>query len=88
MKILSKMAIIFVLFVCTAGLVIQTKAQPPQEEVDLGILSVEGSIRYPSFQVIENPETLRKVTREALGRELTRIEEEVLRSCGSENETE
>ena len=48
------------------------------DEVDLGVLSVESGIRYPSTQIIEPSGALEKATRDVLTREVQRIEDELL----------
>ena len=48
------------------------------KEIDLGSSSIKGTIRYPSFQVIENTETLKETAQEVMSRELTRLEDEIL----------
>ena len=77
---------IFLVIAAIVGLSVLAKADSVRKEINLGSSSIEGNIRYPSFQVIENSETLKKATQEVLSREFSRIEEEIVNSPEVEDE--
>jgi hypothetical protein len=52
-----------------------------KQAVDVGLISIESSIRFPETQVIESNEFLESVTAEILSREFESMEEEILNQC-------
>lgn len=78
MKHWNKLWILVGTTLVTNGITLLGAHAAGAKEIDLGSSSIEGTIRYPSFQVIENTETLKQAAQEVMGREFNRLEDEIL----------
>ncbi|MBI3534671.1 MAG: hypothetical protein HY072_04205 [Deltaproteobacteria bacterium] len=79
---MSTFKIIIILFLFTAlTTTSKVKSSENSATIDLGSSSIESTIRRPTTDIIENPETITNTAKDVLKQSFFEIENEILSDC-------